>query len=135
MPNSKNNVKSNGVVLFAFNTDVDYVKIADQTSKLIAHNLKLPVTLITGPDTKPRFEYDQVIRVDPVEGNIRLNADMEEVKWNNFGRYLAYRLSPYDTTILLDTDYLVLDNSLLTLLKTNHDYLLQYHNVTDQGTK
>jgi hypothetical protein len=58
---------------------------------------------------------------------------MQSVTWKNRGRYLAYELSPYDTTILLDTDYLVLDDSLLTLLNTDHDYLLQYHNRTDQG--
>lgn len=125
--------KSKGVVLFAFNTDVDYVKIADQTSKLIAHNLRLPITLITSRDAKPQFAYDNVIRLDPAAGNIRLDENFQPIEWKNFGRYLAYELSPYDTTILLDTDYLVLDKSLLTLLKTNHDYLLQYHNVTDAG--
>jgi len=133
MQNSNVNEKSKGVVLFAFNTDVDYVKIADRASRLIAHNLKLPVTLITDLGATPEFAYDRVIRVEPETGNVRLDSNMQPIEWRNFGRYLAYKLSPYETTVLLDTDYLVLDDSFLKLLKTPHDYLLQYHNVTDTG--
>ena len=33
--------------------------------------------------------------------------------WYNCGRYLAYNLSPYDETLLLDTDYIVNSNKLL----------------------
>jgi hypothetical protein len=34
---------------------------------------------------------------------------------------------------LLDTDYLVLDDSLLKLFETDFDYKLMHHNVTDAG--
>jgi hypothetical protein len=133
MQNYAKQEKSKGVVLFAFNTDIDYVGIADSAARLINHYLQLPVTLITDLDSEPSDVYDQVVRVEPKSGNTRLNQDLQTVEWRNFGRYLAYELSPYDTTILLDTDYLVLDDSLLKLLSTEHDYLLQYHNTTDRG--
>jgi hypothetical protein len=128
---SKSNVKSKGVVVFAFNTSVDYVAIADQTSQLIAHNLQLPITLITDHNAEPQFTYDQVIRVDQQGATYR--TEDANIQWRNFGRYLAYELSPYDETILLDTDYLVLDGSLLNLFETDFDYKLMHHNCDEQG--
>ena len=107
MQNSKSSEKSKGVFLFAFNSStVDYVKIADQASRLIAKNLGLPVTLCTYEDAAPKFSYDQVLRLPRPDdaGNYRTNLDNEIVEWRNFGRYFAYDLTPYDETILLDTD-------------------------------
>ena len=132
MKNLKKSVESRGVVVFAFNTDTDYVAIADQTSQLIAHSLGLPVTLVTDLDSKPKFAYDQVIRIDNNAGNNFIGNDTSK-QWKNFGRYLAYDLSPYNDTILVDTDYLVLDGSLLKLFKTNFDYRLMHHNQTPAG--
>ena len=133
MQNSEESVKSKGVLVFAFNTDVDYVGIADRTSQLIAHNLKLPVTLVTDLAGTPKFAYDRVIRIDNTGDNFRTNLNDQAVAWRNFGRYLAYELSPYNETILLDTDYLVLDDSLLKLFRTEFDYKLMHHNVTPAG--
>jgi hypothetical protein len=42
-------------------------------------------------------------------------------------------LSPYDETLLLDTDYLVLDSSLLKLFHQQFDYKLMYQMQTPQG--
>lgn len=129
--NLKDSAKSRGVVVFAFNTTVDYVAIADQTSRLISHNLNLPVTLITDYDSEPVFAYDNVIRIEK-QGDTFKTEDMS-FRWRNLGRHLAYELSPYDETVLLDTDYLVLDNSLLKLLETEFDYRLMHHNQTPAG--
>ena len=132
MQNYDASAKSRGVVVFAFNTDtVDYVSIADQTSRLVAHNLHLPVTLITDHDSQPDFAYDHVVRVDPQGETWR--GLHTQIQWRNFGRYLAYELSPYEETVLLDTDYLVLDQSLLTAFATEFDYRLMHHNRTDTG--
>lgn len=106
--------KSRGVVLFAFNTDtVDYVKIANRASKLITHTLNLPVTIITemsSPQTNTRVGYGH------------------GTQWFNGDRYRAYELSPYDETLLLDSDYLVLDDSLLKVLDTINDYTIMTNN-------
>ena len=129
MKNSKKSAKSRGVVVFAFNTLVDYVAIADQTSRLISHALNLPITLVTDLDSEPKFAYDNVIRMQADSNNVRGTS----TTWKNLGRYQAYELSPYEETILVDTDYLVLDNSLLTLFKTEFDYRLMHHNATEDG--
>jgi hypothetical protein len=134
MQNYENLEKSRGVVVFAFNTEqVDYVSIADQTSQLTAHALGLPITLITDHASDPQFNYDQVIRIDPQGQTHRLDLDFNQVTWRNFGRYLAYTLSPYQETVLLDTDYVVFDRSLLKLFETKFDYRLLHHNRTPAG--
>jgi hypothetical protein len=136
MQNLNVSAESRGVVLFAFNSaTVDYVKIADQTSRLIQKNLGLPVTLCTYEDATPKFLYDRIVRVSRPDsaGNFRTDLDDQIVEWRNFGRYLAYEHSPYNETILLDADYLVLDNSLNILFATDFDYRLMHHNSTPAG--
>ena len=134
MKNSNELEKSRGVVVFAFNSStVDYVRIADQTSRLTAHTLGLPITLITDSDATPKFAYDHIIRVDTPAETLRLDQNSKQITWRNFGRYLAYELSPYTETILLDTDYLVFDRSLLNLFNTDFDYKLMHNNRSIDG--
>lgn len=130
MQNSKKLEKSNkttGVLIFAFNTaTVNYVALADQTSRLTKKHLGLPITLVTDFDAAPTFEYDQIIRIENKGDNFRME-NKQAKEWRNFGRYLAYDLSPYDTTILIDGDYLVLDKTILNLLEQEFDYRLMHH--------
>lgn len=49
-------------------------------------------------------------------------------QWFNGDRYRAYELSPYDETLLLDSDYLVLDDSLLKILDSTMDYTVMTDN-------
>ena len=113
MKNSKKLEKSRGLIAFATNTDTtDYVGIANKTLKVASEILKIPYTLITKSD-KTNF-------------NKRHDIDSGKfVQWNNFNRYSAYELSPYNETLVIDADYLVLDNNLLKIFDTNWDYLLQ----------
>lgn len=134
MKNSNTSERSRGVVLFAFNTTVDYVAIADQTSRLISHHLKLPITLVTDDTSLPSFAYDHVVQVTPTEiNNYRRTRSDHVIPWRNSDRYRAYEFSPYDETILLDCDYLVLDQDLNKLFEIEFDYLLQHANHDLQG--
>ena len=133
MTNLRKLEKSKGIVVFAFNSStVDYVALADQTSRLIDHHLKLPVTLITDADASPKFLYDKIIRIENQGVNFRIDNGVQK-EWRNFGRYRAYELSPYDETILLDGDYLVLDDSLLKLFDQDFDYRLMYNSHNTNG--
>ena len=112
-------VKSKGVVLFAVNTNlVNYVKIAEQAARLIKHTLNLPTTIISDPGVDTADNY----RTGYAGGT----------QWKNGGRYRAYELSPYDETILLDSDYLQFDSSLLDILDTTIDYKLMHNNQSPQ---
>lgn len=107
MTNLNASVKSRGVVIFAQNTNtVNYIKIADRCAQLAKHTLDLPVSIIT---------------LDNLRANFRLGYKGGE-QWYNFDRYRAYELSPYDETILIDSDYIMLDQSLLKILDVVEDY-------------
>lgn len=133
MTNSSKSEKSRGVLVFAFNSpDTNYVDIADRTSKLTQQFLKLPITLVTDTDSDPKFAYDNIIRTNMSGENFRTLFDKQQV-WKNFDRHTAYQLSPYDETILIDTDYVIMDNSLLKLFETPFDYKLLHHNKDTNG--
>ena len=119
--------KSKGVLLYAFNTDaVDYVKIADRSAQLIHHTLNLPVTLVTDrPCTVSNINQTVIVNNDYVnvrKGYANLSA------WRNGDRYRAVEQSPYDETLLVDSDYLMLDQSLLKLMNTVTDYSIMSKN-------
>lgn len=110
--------KSRGVVLFAFNTKIDYVEIARRSAKIIHKILALPVTLVTDTEINSP-EFDQVILVDNTLENYKVG---QPGSWRNGDRYRAYELSPYDETLLIDSDCLTLDTNLLTLFEQDFDY-------------
>lgn len=112
MKNLNGQEKSKGLLAFAFNTKTtDYVSIANKTLAVAGQILNLPYTLITNSDsTKSTTRYD----IDTGEF----------VEWKNFNRCSAYELSPYDETIVIDVDYLVLDKELLKIFDIPFDYLL-----------
>lgn len=113
---------SRGVLLFAFNNGfVDYYKMAEETAKRIDRFLKLPVTIVTDSESIPEtlnYQFDNTILADKQTGNIKLNK-----AWNNKGRYRAYELTPYDETLILDTDYLVNSDLLLKPFELYDDFM------------
>ena len=110
--------KSRGIVAFAINTSAtDYEKIASLTVKLASQKLNLPCTIITN-DHMANMNWH----------NYRYDVDLGyAVEWKNFGRNLVYELSPYDETLVIDADYVVLDSGLLKIFDLSWDYLLQRH--------
>lgn len=110
--NSKRLEKSRGIIAFATNTDtVNYVEIASRTLTVASKILDLPYQIIT-TDTKHH--------------NLRFDIDSETfVQWNNFDRHSVYELSPFDETLVIDADYLILDNNLKKIFEIEWDYLLQ----------
>jgi hypothetical protein len=112
---------SRGVLLFAFNSPkYNYYEMAVATAKRVNHFLGLPVTLITDADSLPEYEeysFDSVTIVEADKNNRR-----DWGVWINKGRYRAYELSPYDETLLLDTDYMVNSDKLLKTFDLPTDF-------------
>lgn len=129
---------SQGAVLFAFNNDrVDYVSQAQWSAPRINRHLGLPVTLITDKMLDDVGMFDRVIIRESRSGGTRkydhMNAD-SSANWYNRGRCSAYDVTPYDQTLLLDTDYIVSSNNLRSLFDTDRDLLCHRHvlDVTDR---
>lgn len=112
---------SRGALLFAFNSPkFNYYEMAEYTAKRIERLLKLPVTVVTDEQSLPtitKFTFDKTIIVEADITNTR-----DKQVWINKGRYQAYNLSPYDETLLLDTDYMVNSNSLNKLFELPTDF-------------
>ena len=110
-----------GALLFAFNTPkYNYYSMAVYTAKRINYFLDLPVTIVTDIDSIPdkiNYNFDNTVIVNPDKNNKR-----DLGVWINKGRYQAYELSPYDETLLLDTDYMVNSNTLLKTFEYSIDF-------------
>lgn len=109
--------KSRGILAYASNTEtVDYVKIAESTLNLASQQLGIPYTLVTPPAVADWQNY-------------RTDIDTHApVPWNNFNRYMCFEHTPYDQTIVIDVDYLVLSKKLNLLFETQQDMLFCHHN-------
>lgn len=112
---------SRGAILFAFNSPkFNYYSMAVSTAKRINHFLNLPVTIVTDNESLPTditYTFDKTIIIKADKNNIR-----EHQIWINKGRYQAYALSPYDETILLDTDYMINSDRLLQTFNIYEDF-------------
>lgn len=117
---------SRGAILFAFNSPkFDYYKMAVATAKRINHFLDMPVTVVTDDKSisNDPYKFDNTVVIEPDRNN---NRDWGV--WINKGRYQAYELSPYDETLLLDTDYMVNSNKVLDIFNYYDDFCC--HNKT-----
>jgi len=112
---------SKGVILFAFNSPAfNYYDMAVATAKRINHFLNLPVSIITDITSIPKnidYVFDNIILATADTSNKR-----DKKAWINKGRYRAFELSPYDETLLIDTDYLVNSTKLLKTFELPTDF-------------
>jgi len=105
-------LKSKGVLLlYSESAQLDYKRLADIAARLAENYLDVPAT---------------VVKIDPVQKNsrtFRYDDGLETIEWNNIGRYSAYELSPYDETLLIDTDYFVQSDTLANYFGSDHDFV------------
>ena len=112
-----------GVLLFCFDTsDVQYHKILERCVHLIKKNLKLEITVVTDLSTFKKIKPMGFINyklIEPELGNTKSGK-----AWNNVDRHMAYELSPYDVTLVMDIDYFPFTDNLRQLLEVEHDFLI-----------
>ena len=130
---------SKGVLLFAHNNDtVDYVQQAVFCAKRVKRFLNLPVTLVTDKQSVTNFPYDITKYIDTIvyqdvenQHNFRTfrssGTDSVRDKWFNTNRFLAYELSPYYQTLVLDTDVVLCNSNLLQLFESNKQFSATKH--------
>jgi hypothetical protein len=117
-----------GVLIYAHNNrSVDYAVMAIISGGLAKKHLSVPASLVTDPSTmewmresgileKATTVFENIIIVDrPNSDNQRRLHDGKEnavVPFLNSNRASAYELTPYDRTLLIDSDYLIFSNRL-----------------------
>jgi hypothetical protein len=119
-----------GCLLFAHNGEIDYGSQAVLAAKLVVKHLKVPVHLVTD-----KLTYDDLTTkftdlpfashsiIDFADTNKRrLNNEM--VKFNNGSRASAYDLTPFERTLVIDTDFLIFNDNLNSYWQDPHDFLI-----------
>jgi hypothetical protein len=99
-----------GAVIFARNNEhIDYVAMAHWSAQNIKRHLGIDTHIITD-DTR-------------MDSGSRHFTDAGTVTWHNTNRMDAYRLSPWDRTLVLDADYVVASDQLRSILDSDQDFL------------
>jgi hypothetical protein len=117
-----------GVLIFAHNSrSVDYARTAIIAGGLAKKYLKVPVSLVTDKSTVSWMKessiysdatdlFEHIIEIDrPKLDNYRILHDGEisdNVPFINSTRSSAYDLTPYDRTLLIDSDFLIMSSQL-----------------------
>ena len=115
-----------GALIFAFNNEqTDYVKMAQWSAERIRHFLNIPTAIVTdSTDPKLYKIFEHVIHAVPQTGGSRYFEDYADtVSWHNAGRTDAYSLSPYNQTLVLDSDYVVCGDQLQRVIDAPQDFL------------
>ncbi len=129
-----------GIVIYAHNNrSVDYALMAIIAGGLAKKQLNVPASLITDPSTiewmresnileKATEVFENLIIVDrPETDNIRKLSDGEHtsvVPFLNSNRSSVWELTPYDRTLLIDSDYLIFSNLLNEYWDVDADVLI-----------
>jgi len=126
-----------GVLIFARNNaQIDYIKQAHFLAKRIKHYLNLPTTVVTDSinylkDTYKDYKtvFDQVIEVPLATSPSRKRYYdgtnvFKQLEFKNDLRTSAYDLTPYDETLMLDSDYIVSNDLFKNCFTQDHDFLI-----------
>lgn len=129
-----------GCLIFAFNSrDVDYATTAVVAGSLAKKNLQIPVSLVTDSSTIEWMKtsdlyrdaeqiFENFIEVErPLEYKTRLLNDGDQtsmVPFINSKRSHAWDLTPYDRTLLIDSDFLILSDNLKKYLESSHSLMI-----------
>lgn len=131
-----------GVLIYAHNnSEIDYLKIACANALMVRKNLGVPVTLVTDEGTiswgkKALGEefinscFEKIIEVnrDYMFQNPRNFSDTsfssKPLLFYNCNHWEAYELSPYDETLFIDCDYLIMSPALNNCWGSNNDVMI-----------
>lgn len=118
-----------GALIFAHNnTAIDYTKLAVFAALRVKKHLDIPVSIVTDnvewlEKNYPNHPFDQVIKINQESASHKLFYDgsLSHVKleWKNVTRYRAYDITPYDRTLVLDSDYILNSDTLKIALERN----------------
>ena len=124
-----------GVLLFCFDTpDFKYHKLLEKCVGLIKKNLKLEITVVTNFETYKNLKPLGFVNykfIEPELGNKK-----KGLEWLNVDRHMAYELSPYDVTLVMDIDYFPFTDNLRQFLDTRYEFLISKnaHDLTNRNS-
>lgn len=115
-----------GCVIFAYNGDIDYGSQAVLAARLVRKFLKIPVTLITDANTLDSTDvsvFDGLV-VSSVETDNKRQLSGKTISFKNTNRSSVFDLTPYDRTLVIDSDFLVFSDRLTHYLEADRDFMI-----------
>ncbi len=143
----KKESNSRGVIMFAHNnTEIDYFRLAVVNALLVQKNLGIKnITVVTDPHSLAQGEktlgkrlikkaINNIVITEKdkrfKELNQRVYKDTshktETLSFYNANRCDAYDISPYDETLLIDVDYLILSDTLNNCWGHNNELMMNW---------
>ena len=132
----------NGVLLFAHdNSRIDYIKQAIYCATRIKKYMHLPVALATDNIAKAKKDAKDAIehfielplpQTNQVKHFYNGVYSSTTLPWYNHGRSNSYDITPFDNTIVMDTDFIVSNNHLNRAFEVDRDIQF-YKNICDTG--
>jgi len=130
-----------GAVIFAQNNlTIDYIKLSIFAASRVKQYLEIPVSIVT--DSKeyllnkfPDHPFDQIIEIEFSPSNQTKkfydgSLESKNLPWKNEARSTIYDLTPYDRTLVIDSDYIINSKILKHALNNNYDFQI-YRNSFD----
>jgi hypothetical protein len=123
-----------GAVIFAQNNAIiDYTKLAVFAAERVKKFLDVPVSIITdNKDLVPSNVFDQIIEIKSEPCSQRLFFDgslsSKKLDWKNVSRNRVYDLTPYDKTLVLDSDFILCSSRLKQAFDVDSFFQLYHKN-------
>jgi hypothetical protein len=133
-----------GCVIFAQNTtSIDYVKLAIFAAKRVKQFLNIPVSLATDSMDYLQFYPDHTEIFDkiiPIYGNTDQQKKFfdgtlyyKTGEWKNLTRNQIYDITPYDRTLVIDSDFIINSNTLVKALNNDYEFQIYRKNFDVAG--
>jgi hypothetical protein len=133
-----------GCVIFAQNTvGVDYVKLALFAAKRVKQFLSIPVSLATDSADYLSFYpehtevFDQIINIYGSNNQQKKFYDgtlaHSTSEWKNVTRNQVYEITPYDRTLVIDSDYIINTDTLARALDNDYEFQIYKKNFDLSG--
>jgi hypothetical protein len=137
---------TSGVLMFAHNNrEIDYGMMAYVSARYVDKYLNVPVSLVTDSgtvnwlnsrDTNLISFFDKIILTDeftqPIQQDKRFYDGSLNYKKNAFKngfRSRSYDLTPYDKTLVIDTDVLIQNDRLKNIWNSNTDFMINSKHI------
>lgn len=122
---------THGALIFAHNNSkIDYIKLAIFSAKQVIKHLQIPVTLVTDDatvvDNTDAQIFDKIVITSVTGSQVKRfydgTATSSNVEWKNFSRSQVYELTPYDKTLVIDSDYIINSSVLKSAFDIDSDF-------------
>jgi len=127
-----------GILIFAHdNEQIHYSLLAAWQARRIYRWLNVPVALVTDQQSldnlklyniDPNHEFDKIILSE-----VATTQQKDSLTFKNVDRTDAYDLTPYDETLIIDTDIVIQSDRLNVVWNNAEDYLVCEHCTDTMG--